>query len=144
MNDLMEGEHPVDVDLIKLRLQQIAEFSEQLETIEQEKARMVDSVLTEEIRQKLADIEAEFAGKLVACAENIQKLETEVKQEVARYGETISSDTMQAVYNKPRITWDNSQLDGLMILLPELSQARKIGNPSVSIKPKKKVDEKAV
>ncbi len=64
----------------------------------------------------------------------ISELEEQAKQAVLEAGDTVKGGALQAVYSKPRVTWDSKQLDGLMIVIPELAQARKVGQPSVSIR----------
>jgi hypothetical protein len=39
-----------------------------------------------------------------------------------------------AVWNKGRESWDGKKLSGMMALIPQLEQARKIGEPTVSIR----------
>lgn len=126
----------VDIDA-KKKLDQIAEFKSQLDVLMLEKQKILDEVIGEEIMNKVADVEIEFSGKCDAVNENIAKLETEVKNIVLAAGETLDGTLLQAVYMKGRVTWDTKQLEGLMIVMPELTQARKQGDPSVQIRSKK-------
>lgn len=87
-----------------------------------------------DVTKILNDIAAEFDPQLHAIGSQIDELEAQAKEAVLAEGVTVKGGALQAVYSKPRVTWDSKQLDGLMIIIPELSQARKVGAPSVSIR----------
>jgi hypothetical protein len=87
-----------------------------------------------QVEQRKAEISAEFAGKVEAANANIAKLTAAVKAEVIKAGQTVKGKFLQAVYVKGRVTWDTAKLDGLMILLPQLKDARKEGEPSITIR----------
>lgn len=95
-----------------------------------EKARAIP----DEIKKVLADIDAEFAPKLETVEATIADLEAQAKAAVIEAGATVRGGALQAVYAKGRVTWDSKQLDGLMIAVPQLAQARTEGKPSVSIR----------
>ncbi len=87
-----------------------------------------------DVQKVLNDIAAEFDPQLHTVESKISELEEQAKQAVLEAGDTVKGGALQAVYSKPRVTWDSKQLDGLMIVIPELAQARKVGQPSVSIR----------
>lgn len=87
-----------------------------------------------DVKQILADIEDEFSAKLEPLENLISDLEAQAKDEVLQEGATVKGGALQAVYMKGRVSWDSKKLDGMMIIVPELSQARKEGEPSVSIR----------
>ena len=90
--------------------------------------------LPEEVKKILAEVEEEFEDKFSVNAALISELEARVKTAVIEAGETMKGAGVQAVFTKGRVTWDSKQLEGLMMVLPELAQARKEGQPSVSIR----------
>lgn len=118
----------------KEKLNALYELKCAIEVSNMEKQALVDSVLTPEIRQKIADIEAEFAEKNAAVYEKLAALETEVKTDVVSGGETVKGDYLMAVYNKGRVSWDTKSLDGYAAAHPEVAQFKKTGDPSVSIR----------
>lgn len=118
----------------KEKLNALYELKCAIEVSNMEKQALVDSVLTPEIRQKIADIEAEFAEKNAAVNEKLAALETEVKTDVVSGGETVKGDYLMAVYNKGRVSWDTKSLDGYAAAHPEVAQFKKTGDPSVSIR----------
>lgn len=93
-----------------------------------------DKAIPEEVEAALADIDAEFSPKLDAIAEKIAALEANAKAAVLAEGATVKGGALQAVYTKGRVTWDGKKLDGMMSLIPQLKDARKEGEPSVSIR----------
>lgn len=116
------------------KLNKLAEFYAQRDLLQAQKQEQLDKIYTPEIRQAVADIEAEFSQKAEAVTANIAALEAEIKADVLAAGKTIKGDYLQAVWVKPRVSWDTKTLDGLMIAIPQLAQARKEGAPSVSIR----------
>lgn len=116
------------------KLNQLDEFQAQKMILDLDKQAMIDKILTPEIKQAIADIEAEFAGKSEAVDENIEALTAEIKADVLAGGATVKGAHMMAVYAKGRVSWDTKALDGVVVLHPELAQFRKEGEPSVSIR----------
>ena len=115
-------------------LDQYSDMVIMLDDLRVQKERLIDSVLTPEIKEKLQEIEAEFAPKFDALEEKKSEFEAEVKSLVAQGGATVRGSTHMAVYSKPRTSWDTKMLEGLMMVIPQIADARKIGNPSVSIR----------
>jgi hypothetical protein len=115
-------------------LDRLAELRAAPDAIRLQKQALIDTVLTDEIRAKLAEIEAEFAEPLQVAEASAAALEAEIKNAVIFQGATVKGSALMAVWNKPRVTWDNSKLDGLMLAFPQLAGARKEGDPSVTIR----------
>lgn len=115
-------------------LEQLTELYAQqdLLKIDHDKAR--DAAIPEEVEAALADVDAEFAPKLDAVAQKIAALEADAKTAVLAEGATVKGGALQAVYAKGRVTWDGKKLDGMMSLIPQLEDARKVGEPSVTIR----------
>ena len=119
---------------IKLKLDQLAEFQSQREVAMLEKQRLFDEVYSAEIKQRMAEIEAEFAGKTEAVNENIASLEAEIKQAIIAHGASVKGSVFHAVFAKGRVSWDTKSLEGYATAHPELLTFRKEGEPSVSIR----------
>ncbi len=100
--------------------------------IEKEQAR--NDAIPEEVEAALADIDFQFSPKLEILGNLIGRLEAQAKEAALSEGKTVNGGALQAVYVKGRVSWDSRKLDGMMIVIPELSQARKQGEPSVSIR----------
>lgn len=93
-----------------------------------------EEVLTPEIKDKLAEIEAEEKTAIETISQGIVKLTDEIKVEVLVAGASIKGDNLQAVFSKGRISWDTKALDGYAAGHPEIIQFRKVGDPSISIR----------
>lgn len=119
---------------IKVKLDLLAEFRAAVDMANLEKQELINSVLTPEIRAKIADIEAESQLMINAAEKNAAALEADIKAAVIENGATVKGAHYQAVYAKGRVSWDNKTLEGLMIAIPQLERARKIGEPSVSLR----------
>ena len=115
------------------KLDKIADLKSAQSLRESEKQALIDQVLTPEIKTKIAEIEAEFAAS-DNITDTINLLTEEVKSEVAQLGKTVKGTFLMAVYSKPRVSWDTKALDGYIVSHPELTQFRKEGAPSVSIR----------
>jgi hypothetical protein len=119
---------------IKVMLDQIAEYQSAIDVCNLNRQAAIDAVLTDEIRAKLAEIDAEFAPSLEFAAERKAALEAEVKPAVIAHGATVKGAHLQAVYAKGRVSWATDKLEGLMIAIPQLAALRKVGEPSVSFR----------
>lgn len=116
------------------KLDLLAGYHKEVDIIASDKQKVVDSVLTDELKQKLADIDIEFDGKLSVMNDAIAELEAEIKQDVIHIGKTVPGKFLMAVWNKARVTWDNKGLEGFMVAHPEIVAFRKEGEPSVTIR----------
>ena len=116
------------------KLNQLAELKSAVDALNLKKQALIESVLTPEIKQQLADIDAEFDPEYEAVSEKTTALEQEIKADVVQAGETVKGDHFMAVFNNGRVSWDTKGLDGVLAVMPELEKFRKEGAPSVSIR----------
>ncbi len=119
---------------IKELLDRLAEYQSQRDSANLEKQALIDDVYTNEIKHRMAEIEAEFAGKTETVNENIAAIEAEIKQAVINHGASVKGSFFHAVFTKGRVSWDTKSLDGYATAHPELLTFRKEGDPSVSIR----------
>ncbi len=115
-------------------LEQLTELYAQRDLLHLDQTKARDNAIPAEVAQALADVDAEFMPKHQAVAEKIEALEAQIKTAVLAEGESVKGGALQAVYAKGRVTWDGKKLDGMMSLIPQLEDARKVGEPSVSIR----------
>lgn len=120
-------------DLIT-KLDELAGLRSAQDAINLEKQAVIDTILTPEIKAKIAEIEAEFAGKGEVATEKATALEAEIKELVKTGAETVKGSFLMAVYAKGRVSWDTKGLDGFALTHPEILYMRKEGDPSVSIR----------
>jgi len=121
------------MDITQL-MQQLEDARAKLDIVAAEVETLKDGVLTAEIKAQLASIDEEFAPILDAAQTAYSDAEAAVKAAVAEHGCTVKGTFLQAVWAKPRVTWDAKSLDGYAINHPELFAFRKEGQPSVSIR----------
>ena len=116
------------------KLDRLADLQAAADIIRMNYKEMREAILTPEIRQAIADIEAEERTALEAVSDGIATLTAEVKDDIIKAGTTIKGTFLQAVWTKGRVTWDTKALDGYAAGHPEIAQFRKEGEPSVSIR----------
>lgn len=114
------------------------ELKTAIEDTEERKQAEIDSILTPEILMQVEEIRQKWNDTTDSMKNEILDLEAEIKKDVLTAGETIKSDHLMAVWNKGRVTWDGKLLDGMAKLIPQLETARKVGEPTVSIREVKK------
>ena len=116
------------------KLDQLANCHAERDYLALEKQALIDQVLTPEIKARLDEIEAEFAGRFEAVEANITRLEGEVRDEVIKHGATVRGTFLHAVWNKGRVTWDTKAMEDYAGRHPEILAYRKEGKPSVSLR----------
>ena len=116
------------------KIEQYSEFCFGLDAIEAEKKQLIDSVIPPEIKDKLAEIDAEFAQKSESIQAKKTELEAEIKAEVLEAGRSVKGTYHSFVWSKPRVSWDTKALDGYAAAHPEIQQFRVEGSPSVSVR----------
>jgi hypothetical protein len=121
-------------DRIKIILNELAEYQAHKDLINLQKQELVETILTPEIKAKIAEIESEFAGKSDIVDSAITKLTEQVKGLVLALGSSVKGDHLHAIFGKGRISWDAKGLDGFAVGHPEILYMRKEGDPSVSIR----------
>ena len=83
-------------------------------------------------------LKSKFEQENAELIESIKEIEEDIKAYVLKKGETVKSDTVTAVWNKGKTTWDGKLLEGYSIAHPDILAAKKVGNPTVSIQIKRK------
>ena len=116
------------------KIEKYSDLAFGIDAISQEKQALIDQVLTPEIKEKLAEIDAEFDPKVDEIAQQKSMLEAEIKQEILQAGRTIKGTYHSFVWSKPRVSWDTKALDGYAAAHPEIQQFRIEGSPSVSVR----------
>lgn len=116
------------------KLDRLANYQAQKEVLKLDKQALIDQVITAEIKARLDEIEAEFAGRLEAVDANIEKLTEEIKEDVTKHGASVRGTFLLAIWNKGRISWDTKRLDDYARYHPEILGYRKQGEPYISIR----------
>ena len=121
---------------IKQKLDRLAEYQMERNSILLEKKSLLESLYTPEIKARIAEIEEEFSGKVESVGEKINHLENEIKQLVIAHGTSVKGSVLQAVLSKGRASWDTKSLKEYAKVIghPEILSFYKEGEPSVSIR----------
>lgn len=120
------------MDIIS-KLDKLADYQAQAEVIriDYEEKRLA---ILKSVQAELDALDAEYDPMKDIVAENITDLEAEIKADVLAHGETVKGSHMMAVYVNGRVSWDTKKLDGMMSLIPQLADARKQGDPNVTLR----------
>jgi hypothetical protein len=121
------------------KLNQLVELRATVDNLNIKKQELIDLILTPEIKQKVNDIEDEFAPEFQALNEKLTGIEETIKWEVVELGVTVQGDLLEAVFCGGRISWDTKGLDEAIKVLPQLAQYKKQGDPYVTIRARKGV-----
>lgn len=116
------------------KIEKYSDLTFGIDAINAEKQTLIDQVLTPEIKEKLAEIDAEFNQKIDDISQQKSMLESEIKMEVLQAGRTVKGTYHSFVWSKPRVSWDTKALDGYAAAHPEVAQFRTEGAPSVSVR----------
>ena len=116
------------------KIERYSDIGVGIDLVYQEKATLIDSVLTQEIKEKLAEIDAEFQPRIEPLSQEKSMLESEIKAEVIEAGRTVKGSFHSFVWSKPRVSWDTKALDVYAMSHPEITQFRTEGSPSVSVR----------
>lgn len=95
--------------------------------------RKHDSILLG-VKPQLDALAEELEPSMTIAAFDVQQAEAKVKALVLEYGKSVKGEALHAVYTKGKTTWDGAKLDGMVSLIPQIADARKTGQPSVSIR----------
>ena len=116
------------------KIEKYSDLTFGIDAISQEKQAAIDMVLTPEIKEKLAEIDAEFDPKAEQISQQKSMLEAEIKLNILAAGRTVKGTFHSFVWSKPRVSWDTKALDGYAAAHPEIAQFRTEGSPSVSVR----------
>lgn len=119
---------------IKQKLDQLSEYSSQLNVLDIARKDAIAKVLTPEIQAQLDAIDDEYAGMEDAVNANLEKLQDEIEADVLAAGASVKGTHLQAIWMKGRVSWDTKALDGYAAAHPEIAPFRKEGQPTVSIR----------
>jgi phage host-nuclease inhibitor protein Gam len=118
-----------------LLLDALAALHEQRQMLQDAQRSLTETAMPAEVKQRLEDIAMEFKPKTDLIDAEEAGLEFTIKQNVAEEQQTAKGKTLMAVFTLGRITWDTKALEGYAAAHPELKNFRKVGKPSVSIRP---------
>ena len=92
-------------------------------------------------RARLEELRKSWEAENAELIESIGSLEAEIKSEVLESGETVKGESLMAVWVSGKVTWDGRQLKKFAETYPAILAASKVGNPSVSFRMVKPIEE---
>jgi hypothetical protein len=107
-------------DKVVEKMNQYLAARKEVESLEAEKKKLVDQAMPADVKKKVADIEAEFAGKVEAANEKLAKQEEEIKEGVVALQKNVSVAGLKVTYHKGRVTWDAKGLEELAESKPDI------------------------
>jgi hypothetical protein len=105
-----------------------------LTAMEHEQA--VNELIPADIRSNIEALNADYDSTMEEINDAIRAAEEQIKVAVLKAGETIKGKRYQAIWFKPRVSWDDKRLEEYFRANdPDaLERMRKVGKPSVSIR----------
>lgn len=99
------------------------EMKAQAVQLESEKQRLIEEAMPLDVRQRVAEIEAEFDGKSQAAEASLAELEEKIKASVVAAQANVAVEGMKASYHSGRVTWDSKGLEEAMTSNPQIAEA---------------------
>lgn len=99
-----------------------------------QKQKMMDVVITPEVKALMAEIEEECGPDLVHADKVISELTAQVKTACVEHGSSIKGENMRVSFIKGRVTWDSKGLAGYAVAHPEIKEFMKTGKPYAAVK----------
>lgn len=131
----MSDEH---AEYIEVKLERLDDAIARREVLAIKKEELRKSILTDEQKQEMENIELEFKPGMDAVNEEVNKLRDEINDEIVRYGSSVKSEHLQAVFNRGRVTFDNKGLQQLEKANPTVWEVvknfMKVGDPYTTIR----------
>ena len=132
------------IDEIKAKLDSLAAANDEIEKLRayaSDSRAAIMATIQPELDELMASVKVEidamescYNSQVTEWLQVAERLESEVRVAVIAEGKSVKATHLHAVYSKGRVTWDGKKLDGMMSLIPQLVDARKEGDPSVTIR----------
>lgn len=106
----------------------------ELNVLAVEKQRLIDQVITPDIRDRLAEIDLEFQPRQETINQKRADVLDQLRYAVLQEGITVRGSTHMAVYTRPHAVWDTRMLDTLAMAMPDILAAKSESKPSVSVR----------
>lgn len=116
------------------KLERYSDLQERLDFLEKSVLELHKRAIPKEVTDKIAEIDAEYAPMISLAGDEADALLEEIKAEALTAGVTIKGTRLMIVWAKGRSSWDGKLLDGYAMDHPEILQARKVGEPIVSMR----------
>ncbi|HRN49897.1 MAG TPA: hypothetical protein PLC52_02170 [Anaerolineales bacterium] len=102
---------------------QYLELKTQAAQLDADKRKLMQDAMPPEVRQRVEEIEAEFAGKGEQAEAALTELEEKIKDAVVSARSNVAVDGMKASFYAGRVTWDSKGLEDAMSTNPQVAEA---------------------
>lgn len=123
-------------------LGELSQIERQILSNDDKHQRLVEKLLTPEIRKKLERLDKELAEHNGPLMEDGTKLRKEIGGMVGEWGASVETDDYLAVFIKPSVKWNAEKLEGFAMAYPEILGAKTVArHGSCQIRPKKEKED---
>ena len=128
----------IDPDrLIGRDLDRLAEKRSEADALAGARDHARERSIPAEVLQAIVVIDAQFDPMIADIQTSISALEQQIRDHVLKLEKSVKGTSLQAVLTPGRVTWDTRALDGVAATIPEIARFRRVGQPSVTIRPVK-------
>lgn len=96
--------------------------------------KMRDDMIPEDVKVKIRELAEEMAPKVASMSNELAKMELELREMVAAYGQTVTGLKFQVVYISPKPVWNEKALDGYAAAHPDILQLKSMSEPKTQIR----------
>ena len=118
--------------IIKM-LDELAEAQARQTLLLIDKNEAVEKVMTQKIRDELAEIAIEFQDQEKLIADHVSKLTNDIKALTVLHGSAVTGNHLKSIYVKGRKSWDTKGLMGWSVSHPDVLLFYKQGKPHARI-----------
>jgi len=115
-------------------IERYADLVERLDMLTKNQAELKEKLVPNEVRKAIEELNAEYNPMVETVQAELAEVKAEIERLVLEADATWKGTRYMAVWNKGRESWDGKALDGFAMAHPEILQAKKIGNPTVSFR----------
>lgn len=98
------------------------------------KTAVLDDLIPLEVKLLIQGAELEYAARTVELIRRVTDTELALKDAVLTDKRSVKGERIQAVYNPPRVSWDNKKLEGYGAAHPEIMAFRSVGEAYVTLR----------
>lgn len=103
-------------------MNQYIDTKSQISLLGADKQKLIDEAMPKEVRERVEEIEEEFAGKTEKAQKDLEKLEETIKAGIVSLKKTLVVKGMKAFYYEGRVTWDAKGLEGVIKNNPDVAK----------------------
>lgn len=119
---------------LQSKLRALGKLRERRSAISKEQRDMIAKLIPKDVQAEIAVLQIGWEHVMLLMDTKINDLTLSIKENVIPLGETVKGETVMAVYNPGRVSYDIKKLDGYAEAHPGIKKFRRRGKASVSIR----------